>query len=348
MNTANKDWVLRPDDPRWAELVAADPNANIFHHPAWQALLSDSYGYRPFVLAAFTQGGQLAAGLPVMEVSNPLRGRRWVSLPFSDHCLPLACGPDGLERLNKHLRSLAGHAGQDGQPPIELRGYAPESLGQQTDEFATHVLDLRSDPDELLSNMHSMHRRNIKAARSAEVRVEQGTTAEHVEQFYRLHLLTRHKQGVPVQPRRFFKLLRENLLERGLGFVQLAYHEDRCVAAAVFLHWQKTLTYKYGASDPSALNLRPNNLLFWSAIEWGHEHDFEQMDMGRSSLANTGLRSFKTRWGAEENVLSYFTLSKQPVSHSNGRWMNLMNAIIHHSPPWVCRLSGEILYKYVG
>ncbi len=348
MTTASKEWILRPDDPRWSELVAADPGANIFHHPAWQALLRDSYGYRPFVLAAFDSNGRLAAGLPLMEVSNPLRGKRWAGLPFTDHCTPLSCGPGGLERLNQRLRSLADTAGQNGQPPIELRGYAPAGIGSKTDEFAFHSIDLRPDPGELMRGLHSMHRRNIKTARSAGVRVTQGTSADDMEEFYRLHVLTRRKQGVPVQPRRFFKLLRGSLLEQGLGFIQLAYHQDRCVAAAVFLHWQKTLTYKYGASDPNALNLRPNNLLFWRAIEWGHQNGFEHLDMGRSATDNTGLRAFKTRWGAEENFLPYVTLSSQPVSHSDGKWMRLMNAIIHHTPAWVCRLSGEILYKFVG
>jgi len=151
-----------------------------------------------------------------------------------------------------------------------------------------------------------------------------------------------------VQPRRFFKLLRETLLEQGLGFIQLAYHQERCVAAAVFLGWQKTLTYKYGASDPGALSLRPNNLLFWDVIQWGHEQGYERLDLGRSDVENTGLRTFKSRWGAEESMLTYTTLSNQPISHTDARWMGLMNAVIHRAPTWVCRLTGEILYKFVG
>ncbi len=346
MQSSNDNWILSPDDPRWIDLTVRDPDANIFHHPAWLALLTASYGYKPFVVATVTPDGELDTGLPFMEVNSPLKGRRWAALPFTDHCMPLSCSPSGLDRLSTQLGALAA---QPGQPMIELRGYAlKHPLGQKSDEYAFHLLDLRPDADSLLRGMHTMHRRNIRAARSAGVRVSQGTSAEHMEQFYRLHLLTRRKQGVPVQPRRFFRLMRETLLEQGLGFIQLAYHQDRCVAAAVFLHWQKTLTYKYGASDPSALNLRPNNLLFWDAIEWGHQHGYERFDMGRSDIENTGLRTFKSRWGAEESQLTYVTLSAQPVSHSNGTWMELMNTVIHHAPTWVCRLSGELLYKYVG
>ncbi len=349
MIASSRDWIVSPSDPRWIELGAGDPTANIFHHPAWLALLSASYGYRPFVLAAMSQSGAIEAGLPFMEVKTPLKGSRWASLPFTDHCTPLACSPAALDRLGQQLQAIAGQAGQDRKPAIELRGYALQRPSvQKTAEFAFHSLDIRPDPSSLLRGCHSMHRRNIKAARSAGVRITQGSSAEHMEQFYRLHLLTRRKQGVPVQPRRFFKLLRETLLEQGLGFIQLAYHGDRCIAAAVFLHWHKTLTYKYGASDPGALNLRPNNLLFWSAIEWGHEHGFERFDMGRSDIDNAGLRAFKSRWGAEESLLTYVTLSDQPVSHSSEKWMGLMNTVIHHAPPWVCRLTGEILYKFVG
>lgn len=339
------DWLLEATDARWLEMVARRPEANIFHHPAWLSLLHTSYGYRPFVLAAPSTGGRLGAAVPCMEVNSPLKGRRWAALPFSDHCAPLWEDEDALRRLGEEMARQV-RAGRIGA--IELRGYRPETGWQKSDEYAFHSLKLRAGAEDLLRGCHSTHRRNIRLAQQAGVRTAQGTSAEHMEQFYRLHVLTRRRQGAPVQPRRFFAQLRETLLEPGLGFILLAQHQGRCIAAAVFLHWQKTLTYKFGASDPEALSLRPNNLLFWDAIQWGHQNGFEQLDMGRSDLSNTGLRAFKSRWGAQESLLTYATFSAKPVSAGHGKWLGVLRTIIQHSPPLVCRLTGEILYKLAG
>jgi len=40
------------------------------------------------------------------------------------------------------------------------------------------------------------------------------------------------------------------------------------LAAGLFLNWQRTLIYKYAASDDRGQDLRPNHLLTWTAIRW--------------------------------------------------------------------------------
>jgi hypothetical protein len=169
-----------------------------------------------------------------------------------------------------------------------------------------------------------------------------------MEMFYHLHLQTRRRQGMPIQPRRFFDILESSLIEKGLGFVLLAYKDDKCLAASVFLHWKHTLTYKYGASAADGLNLRPNNLLMWNAIQWGCEHGYSMLDLGKTDLADIGLRSFKSSWGAEEVPLAYSTLPAEPASPVTGKLMPFVRKVIRSSPLWVCRATGALLYKHFG
>src|SRR5579862_9310797 len=89
-------YELELDDPRWRSFVAARPEATSFHDPAWAELLADCYGYRPFVLAAVDDRGELVAGLPFLETTTMRRKRRWVSLPFSDLVEPLAADGGAL------------------------------------------------------------------------------------------------------------------------------------------------------------------------------------------------------------------------------------------------------------
>lgn len=337
---------LLPDvwDERWLGFAASMPQANIFHHPAWISLLSDCYGYRPFVIAVHNDGGETTAGLPMMEVNSLLTSRRWISLPFTDHCAPLYRDAGALGELIGGLVDLSHTVGT---PRIELRGELPSHPAIQSySPHVLHTIELSSDVETVADRIHSMHRRNIRIAERKGVRIELGRKPEHLRTFYDLHILTRRYHGVPVQPRKFFDLLGSRIIEQGLGFVLLAYKDDQCLAGAVFLHWRQTLTYKYGASSREGLSLRPNNLLFWTAIRWGCENGYRILDMGRTGIENTGLRDFKSRWGAEERPLIYSLLSAEPPKLTPRPLMQTAQTVIRKSPVWVGRMVGELLYKH--
>jgi hypothetical protein len=128
----------------------------------------------------------------------------------------------------------------------------------------------------------------------------------------------------------------------------LAYSEGKCVSAAIFLHWGKTLTYKFGASNLEGRKLRSNNFLFWEAIRWGCENGYANFDFGKSANSNQGLREFKSRWGTDEVPLTYssFPLSSQKDSYE--KLMGIMNLLIRNTPTWVGRIVGEALYRHFG
>ena len=338
--------LLKLNDDEWSRWVETRPEANIFHHPAWAELIADCYGYQPFVLAVRDQHGKITAGLPLMEVKSLSGSRRWVALPFTDHCAPLYEDPSALEEL---LRGLTSHFQQGRISKLEVRWPLPAlPSAQGSSHHVLHQVDLEADPKRVLSRFQSMHRRNIKTAEKSEVRIEQGNTEQHLRAFYRLHLVTRQRQGMPTQPWRFFQLIGKHLLERDLGFIVLAYKGEDCIAASVFLKYQKTLMYKYGASTPDSLQYRPNNLVMWTAIRWGCENGFTIFDLGRTDNDNSGLRQYKSGWGAQEIPLTYTALAQKPEQEGSGQLMSLMQKVIRNSPIWVSQLTGQLLYKYFG
>ena len=85
--------ILPLDDPRWRAFVDHHPVRTPFHDPAWAQLVADCYGFDAFGAALTGADGQLRAGAPMVAVRR-LGGRpRWVSLPFTDYCPPLAASP---------------------------------------------------------------------------------------------------------------------------------------------------------------------------------------------------------------------------------------------------------------
>jgi CelD/BcsL family acetyltransferase involved in cellulose biosynthesis len=336
--------VLDADDPRWLELVASDPAALVFHHPAWMRLIREAYGFRPFVLGAEDGSGGLTGGVPVAEIKSRIGGRRWVALPFTDHCPPL--GFDGMP-LAEMLTEARVRAGLR---QIELHAWLEGPGAFPAAEAVHHVLELQEDADAIRRTFHKSHvQRSIKKADKAGVVVRRATAVEDVTAiFYRLHTGTRRRLGVPVQPSRFFTHLWEQVLEPGLGFVLIAEAEGKPVAGAVFLAYGETVIYKYGASEADAWNVRPNHAIFWDAIRSSCEAGYRRFDFGRSDLGHSSLRQFKSAWGSEELPLRYSTLADQAPEPGSGRAAKALVPIVQRSPRWVCRALGELLYKHAA
>ncbi len=344
--------TLTLDDLRWMDFIHSRREAHIFHHPCWLKNLEQVYGYRGFFLALLNKEGQVSAGLPMMEVSSPLTGRRWVSVPFSDHCAPLYEGKTALEELTSGLVDLAA---QKAIPRMELRWSYParEKIYCEVQHvWHTRQLDANANPDILFEGLSKKVRKYVRSSINRGVRVEIGSSEADMRRFYTLMVQTRQQHGVPVQPWRYFAGLQRNLLAQGLGFILLAYHEDTCLSGIVALHWQNTLTLKYGASlkqsEEDLRELRPGYLLEWEALRWACENGYTMVDVGRSGLQDEGLRDYKNRWGYQEQPLAYCSIGGKLSYTAPGRLMRLMNGVIRHSPAIVCRVAGELLYRHFG
>ena len=323
-------------DERWLELVRDSRAAGPFHEPAWTEAVCACYGFPPFALAVVAADGGVSAGVPAAELGGRLRPRRLVSLPFTDAVAPLARDEAALEQLLSGLRD---------EGRVELRAAVRAAGWDARPVAVTHTLELADDPERLRRGFHrSQVQRNIARAEREGVTVRSSTAREDLTRvFYDLHARTRRHQGVPVQPRRFFRHLWDRVVEPGLGFVLLAEHGSDAIAGALFLVANGTLTYKFGASDRRRLSLRPNHLIFWTAIRLACERGLEQFDLGRSDFDNDGLRAFKSGWGAREEPLVYSTCGSEQRSSAHSP--RALQALIRRGPPWVGRAAGEALYR---
>jgi hypothetical protein len=282
----------------------------------------------------------------MMEVHSPLTGSRWVSLPFSDYSTPLYRDERSLSYL---IDALVDLVQRSQAPRIEVRSsFPPHPVIASCSGYVKHTLQLYPDPKTIMGQFHRNHRQNIQTAEKRGICIERGEHIEHMRAFYQLQLETRHRHGVPAQPWRYFELLTHRIIEHGLGFILLARSEGQYVAGAVFLHWGETLTAKYAASRTDCLSLRPNELIFWTAMTWGGQNGFSIFDMGRTDCPNEGLREYKRRWGAQELALPYSVFGGKPYQLATGKSMELMQKVISRSPRWVCRFTGELLYRHFG
>jgi hypothetical protein len=328
-------------DAAWDELVAAHAGATFFHTTAWARVLNDAYGHAPVYFAGRGAG---AALLPVMEVNSSWLGRRGVSLPFTDWCPMLGAEPELFEQALEHGRA-------HGWRYLETRGGAGIGRDAQPSvAFHGHSIDLTAGEARLFDNLEASVRRGIRKAAASPLRIEHSTARETMREYYALHCRTRRRHGLPPQPWRFFAAIARHALAAGHGTVISARLDGRMVAGAVFLHHGAEAIYKFGASDSAFQEHRPNNLILWEAIRHYSARGCRALHLGRTSLANGGLRRFKLGFGAREERLEYcrYDYAAGRFVAAADRAHHWLNGVFRVLPLPLLRLLGARLYPHLA
>jgi hypothetical protein len=333
-------------NPGWDHLVALHRDAGCFHTSAWAKVLRQTYSHHPFYLR-FSRGRRLAALIPLMEVRSPFTGRRGVCLPFSDSCEPLIFDPGAVDLVRDRVVSFAR---ERRWKYVEIRGgksFQPAS--SSTAKFYGHTLDLRRRVDELADRFDSSVRRAIRKAERNNVSVLVGRNRQTLIDFYRLHVQTRRRHGLPPQPLFFFLNIYEHIIKPGLGFTVLAQRASRTIAAAIFCRFGKNALYKYGASDKQFQEFRANNLVMWHGIQFLARAGAEKLHFGRTDCENDGLRRFKLSWGSHEEILDYFRFDPSgQQSLIPGRRDSGFNKRVFGRLPLVFnQLAGSMIYPHL-
>ncbi len=334
--------------PEWDQHVLSHPDVSFFHSSAWARVLTRTYGHKPLYFF-LCRRGEPVAFVPMMEVKSRLTGCRGVCLPFSDFCSPLFvddCKPSVV------MASLCELARNRKWKYFELRGgKGLESDVSPATDNQGHLLDLRQSEQGLLASFSSSVRRAIRKAEESDLGVEVIRSRESVAEFYRLHVQTRRRHGLPPQPFSFFGNIFDEVIRTGSGFVVRAHLKSRAVAGAIFLQLGRKAVYKFGASDPAFQNFRANNLVMWEAIRFLARSGCESLHFGRTSLAETGLRRFKLGWGTTEELIRYYrwnSVAAKWVGHEGSdKSRGLHNAFFGRLPLAVNRLGGALIYPHL-
>jgi hypothetical protein len=340
--------LLNPlQDKLWDTRLASQGIGSFFQGAAWARVLEATYGYKPNYFAAFS-GERLNALLPIMEVDSWLTGRRGISLPFTDYCDPLV---GDIATFQAVLERAEAHGRERKWKYLELRAGTPflhSALPSQ--RFYGHEIALVEDDKRMFGALAPSVRRAIRKAGKQGLAVEISADARGVREFYALQCRTRRKHGLPPQPFKFFQNLQSWILSEGRGIIMLARLGARAVAGSIFLHIGQQAIYKFGASDETMLELRGNDMIMWEGMKYFAAKGFRTLHLGRTSLANHGLRRFKLGWGAHEFMIDYFKydLRRNEFVRDRDNALGWHNRIFAALPLSLSRLLGSVLYRHVA
>jgi len=339
--------IINPvHNPGWDVVIALHRDAGCFHTSAWAKVLHKTYNHQPFYLQ-FSRGRRLAALVPLMEVRSAVTGRRGVCLPFSDVCEPLIFEPELVDVIRDRLVRFAR---ERRWKHLEIRGGKSfQSVSGSAPKFYGHTLDFRHRVEQMTNRFDSQVRRAIRKAERSNVSALVARNRQAIDDFYRLHVQTRRRHGLPPQPASFFVNIYEHIIRPGLGFIVLARRGSRPIAAAVFFRFGKNAVYKYGASDKRFQEFRANNLVMWQGIQLLARTGVEKLHFGRTDCENDGLRRFKLSWDTQEETIDYFRVDPSgrqclsPIRRNGG----LHKRVFGRLPLIFNRLAGSILYPHL-
>jgi hypothetical protein len=337
------------EDPRWDEFVQRHPRSSVFHTKGWLAALQRTYGYDPVIFTTTPPGQELRNGLVFCRIHSWLTGRRLVSLPFSDHCQPLLDDETEPQDLFDAVRCDVQNKNYR---YTEMRPLAHPAGGQvqfkTSEAFCHHQLELCGSLDELFRAFHKdCVQRKIRRAQREQLAIENGRSDVLMNKFYSLSLRTRRRHQLPPQPSSWFRNLADCLKDRVKIYV--ASKNDKPVASILTLWFRDTLVYKNGCSDDRFHHLGGMPLLLWAAIEEAKKNGLRAMDWGRSDVDNSGLITFKDRWGATKSQLTYVRWPSQPVRLTNLSWKTRVGRqVFAHLPDGLLVAAGRFLYQHIG
>ena len=186
----------------------------------------------------------------------------------------------------------------------------------------TSIIDLTLSEDEILSNMHSKWRYNIRLSEKKGVVIHKYTRndvnlSKKIDRFYELTKETNARDGNSSHAKSYYldlisrsaKNLESNNAEdkeSPLITLYIAEHEGEEIASIMTLFSKDEAIYLYGASSNHKRNLMPNHLLQWTAIKdaknYGSKcYDFYGMSPEGKDEKHPmhGLYMFKSNFGGQ-------------------------------------------------
>lgn len=287
----------------WDRFVSGHPDATPFHSSAWLDTVNETFDYRPESVLLYENGeDDVVAAVPGFRVPG-LPGPSVVN-PFCEYGYPLLAEgtptSDVLGALAERTPAFGARILKDTMWS-GVGGYS--SLGYGAVVTGTSVRVAVDEPYETLHRevFDNEIRRGIRTTRERGFSARRGTVAE----FYPLYMRTMRRLGSPQFPRAFFENMADSF---GDGFrVLVVRGEEGPIAALVYLVANGMTSLWNSGSNERFWDIKPNHLLYASAVEDACEGDGTIIDFGRSA-EDSSVAEFKRHFGGlARPLVSYVT-----------------------------------------
>lgn len=195
---------------------------------------------------------------------------------------------------------------------------------QPTDNL---LVDISKSDIDILTNMKSKTRYNIKLAAKNQVSIRISNKLDDLKIFNQLNQETTRRGRFKSHSQRYYTKQLDILGQTNAMELIIAYWQDIPLSALLVTYFGKTATYLHGASSWLHKNKMANYAIQWSAITRAKEKNCTTYNLGGINYNNRhpgleGITRFKTGFGGE--VVEYIGALELPL---NNAWFKLYKFI---------------------
>lgn len=291
----------------WDSIISSLDLSTFFHTSYWLNIIGKVYKLKSHhIILKYKDKNLLAMPLFTSKeaVHSPFiadYGGACINQNYSENTQLIKAG------FNMLFKEIAKISKEKHAPVVYVRGrydnkiqndLLAEAGFKSIATYLTYVLSDFYDVENILSTFNTSSRRGVRRALREGVIIEPITSENSaLEDYVRLHAITKRKHGSEPFSEQFFELL-STIPNENIDIL-IARYNDICIAGMiVFIHNNRIHIFD-NCSDPDYLKLKPNNLLYHTIIEKAKRERME-VDFGRTSPDHKGLREFKEGWGGSE------------------------------------------------
>jgi FemAB-related protein (PEP-CTERM system-associated) len=313
---------------------------------AWSSFIQQIYNFPVFRIEA-QQGDKILGLLVLFWVRHPIFGNYLTTAPFGSY--------GGFSFASTGVRNaLLGEAKrlclEIGAQHIVVRFISrqdsPPPDWQPHPVYATFLIDLETDTENLLLSYSSNHRNHIRKSQKRNLQIRFGHL-ELLDNTYKVLARSMHELGSPYHSKAYLKAMAEALNEK-LEFAVVYDKAGMLVGGGVLIFHDQVVTNLHANILRKYRSSYAGEFLYWSIIERYYQQGLSVFDLGRS-LIGSGNEVFKMKWNPRKELLAYWYYlspgNNLPDLNQNNPKFQLAIKIWKHLPAPIVRLLGPALIR---
>ncbi len=353
---------LAPDEPsNWPEALTQP--ATFTTLDAWSQTVQRIYKY-PIYRFETEIEGSVTGILALTHVRHPIFGNYLTTSPFGSYGGFAFCSTESRDLLLAETRLLAAELGveyvnirwADAAAVLEpaLSAVLEPTLSQlpvppgwlQHPIYATYLLDLDANPENLLPNFSSDHRNHIRKSMKKGFIVKFGHL-DLLDDAYEALSRSMHELGSPYHAKEYLRALAASLGDT-LEFAVLYTPDGKLAGAGVFITHSRVVTNLHANILRKFRTDYAGEFLYWKVIERYCQKNYTVFDIGRS-LLGSGNETFKMKWKPRKEMLAYWYAIKPgaelPALNQKNPKFALAISVWKRLPAWLVRWLGPFLIR---
>jgi FemAB-related protein (PEP-CTERM system-associated) len=320
-----------------AGFMGLDPWLNFVHRtyrfPVYR-IISESYK-------------QIDGWLALVRVKHFIFGDFLTTAPFGSYGGFAYSSVDSRDALLEKARTLGNELGVEHVNVRFERGAEPAPDGwTQHPIYATYLVELAPNPDQLMSRYSSDHRNHVRKALRKGFTIRFGHV-DLLDDAYETIAHSMHELGSPYHNKAYLRRMAESL-GKALEFAVMYGRQGELAGAGVFILQGDMVTNLHANILRQFRSHYAGEFLYWSAVERYCRKGLKVFDLGRS-LISSGNETFKLKWRPRKEQLAYWYALRPghelPELNQKNPKFQLAISLWKWMPDFVVRPLGPFLIK---